>query len=174
MKLKIWLSSFFILFTFPFLWAQEWALCLEDLKMISQTDTFGDQVYFFVLQKNDSQPVAYSSLPSFPFSYTQINLQDFQPGILWQGNVHRDEHLSLVISLVEREAMPWIADEVLGVIESAIAQDEKGIQFQWNVLSPSVTLEQNYHEDGPFTQRAHVEQNGGEYTFALTWKPVEE
>jgi len=159
-------------FTSSWVHAQSWALWLEDIHILSNTDTFGDQVYFFVLEKQDSELVSYTSLPSFPFSYTNENLLHFEPGILWQGDCDPEHHLSLAITLLDREALPWIADEILGNLEVTLEPDFKGLALKWNALTPSVSFNEN--QSSPMTQRVHVESNGGKYYFDLKWKMVED
>jgi hypothetical protein len=172
MNIKLWLRNIFVLFALlSCTYAQNWALWLEDVKILANTDTFGDQIYFFLLQKNDGQAVYYASLPDFPFSYTAENLANFQPGILWKGDMTPKNNISIVVSLVDREALPWIADEVLGNIEIMIASQDQGLAIQWTSLTPSVTFDPN--QTSPLAQRVHVEQNGGKYSFDLSWKCVE-
>lgn len=152
--------------------AQQWALWLDKIDVMSETDYFGDQIYFFILQKNKDLPVAYTSMPDFPFSYTKENFQHFEPAILWQGDVSKNSDLALVVSLVEREALPWIADEVLGNLSVSVSSDVMGLSIGWNALTPSVSFDPD--QKTPFAQRVHVEQNGGKYSFDLSWAPVAE
>ncbi len=148
--------------------AQNWALWLNKIQILSDTDSFGDQIYFFILQKNNSEPVAYASMPEFPFSYTHENLPQFEPAILWQGDLKASNKVSLVLSLVDREALPWIADEVLGNIEVSIMPQAQGLEMNWVALTPSVHFDPN--QTSPMEQRIYVEQNGGKYSFDLAWK----
>ncbi len=163
------LFSFFSLISLAY--AQTWALWLDAINILDNTDTFGDQIYFFILQKNNAEPIAYASLPEFPFSYTEENLKHFEPSILWEGNLPQKDKMSLVLSLVDREALPWLADEILGNIEISIANQGQGLSIQWNALTPSVSFDSN--QDAPLAQRVYIEQNGGKYNFDLSWKPVE-
>ncbi len=172
MNIKLCFRNLFFLFTLlSCVCAQNWALWLEDLKILTDTDTFGDQVYFFLLQKNNTEPVAYFSMPNFPFSYTHENLKNFQPAILWKEDITPKNKTSLVLSLVDREALPWIADEVLGNLEIDIDIKDEGVAIQWISLTPSVTFEPQ--KMSPMTRRVQVAQNDGKYSFDLSWKIVE-
>ncbi len=160
----------FAFFISTFLSAETWSLWLNHLEIKSNTDFYGDEVYFFVLEKENDHPQAYTTLPIFPFSYTQENLPSFEPALLWQGNITSAEK-SIVVSLVEREVLPWIADEILGNMEMTLDPQENGVAITWESLTDSLSFDKK--QESPLSQAVFVEYMKGSYIFNLEWKKVQ-
>lgn len=144
--------------------AVEVSLWIDKIDIYKQTDTFGDQVYCFILEKDPHGDFAQFSHPSFPFSFTKEGLKGLKPFSVWHEVFVDKDHYEVIFSLFDREVMPWLPDELLGHLKIAMTWHDKNLDVEWKELSPQTTLEESSE---PLKRRVVMKENGAHYVVDL-------
>lgn len=161
------MRSFFIILTstfLSFLSAAEVSLWVDHIDIYKQTDTYGDQVYCFILEKDPQGDFAQFTHPSFPFSFTKEGLKGMKPFSVWHEVFVEGDRYEIIFSLFDREVMPWLPDELLGHLKIAMDWNNKNLDVEWKELSPHTTLDES---ENSMTRRVIMKENGSHYAVDL-------
>lgn len=149
---------------FSMLCAVEVSLWVDHIEIYEETDTFGDQIYAFILEKDPNGDFSQFTHPTFPFSFTKDGLSTMKPFSLWQSVFVDGDHYEIIFSLFDREVMPWLPDELLGHLKIGMSWEDKKLDVAWKGLSPDTTVEEN---DNMLVRRVIMKENGGHYAIDL-------
>lgn len=144
--------------------AAEFSLWVDRIEVVQETDTFGDQVYVFILEKSPEGDFLQYNHPSFPFSYTKESLEQMKPFSVWTSSFVEGDRYELIFSLFDREVMPWLPDELLGHIKLSMLFKNGQLEAQWKGLSSDTEV---LESDSMMTRRVIMQENGGKYIVDL-------
>lgn len=162
------ISLFISLFTLPvFCVAKELSLQvkLTAIESIATTEERGDELYFSVTEFPTNEKPRHYEVPDFPTHWLSKYLNKLDEVVLWEKVVAEDQGVSVVFSLIERDAPPWNLDDLVGSVKLKLKNENGKLTKQWSIPNKEDTEKLNDSEN-----MFILTGDGGEYHIVLEVK----
>ncbi|MBM4222458.1 MAG: hypothetical protein FJ161_01450 [Gammaproteobacteria bacterium] len=168
-KISQILALIFAFFAFPVFATVQWSLIADKIIIESETDSYGDQLYFFIIEQHNGVADHFISVPSFPFSYTKHNLASFESVVVWTKTLEDQSDVKVIVSLFDREALPWVPDELIGSF--FINFDNPNAVPHWSSMGDECILDPAHAAD--LKQEVNFHQGSGKYKIMFHLEKVD-
>ena len=144
-------------------------LKLINIKSISTMEKRGDEVYMMVtVYPSDDKPKHYH-IPKTPLYWPSEHLDKIKLLNIWHAEIKKDQAVTLILSLMDRDAPPWNTDDLIGEIKVQLKNNKGELESTWslpNRTDPPITVMSKYGEARKF----ELMNDGGKYELYLVLK----
>ena len=137
---------------------------LLHIEKIKASESQGDELYFDVLAYGSNQHPTHHRIPPFPHHWPSFVLDKIKNITLWQSNLPPHSNIKLIVSLVEKDAPPWNANDVLGSFELVLKRTAGGLAIHYQELGK---VESSIEVKQQLKQNVIFSLNGAEYRFLI-------
>src|SRR5690606_15255973 len=104
-------------------------------------------------------------VPEFPLHWLSKYVDKLSNVLLWEKVVEDEQGVSIVLSLIERDAPPWNLDDLIGSVKLKLKNEKGKLTKEWSIPNKNVTHRLS-DDDNVFI----LTGDGGEYHIALEVK----
>lgn len=108
-------------------------IILTDITMITPTESSGDELYFSVTEYSSVERPNHYLVPNFPTHWLSDHLEQIKRVELWSKTLKADESVTVIISLLERDAPPWNVDDLIGTVKFKIHRVDGEVQTEMSL-----------------------------------------
>lgn len=123
-------------------------LQLTTIEKIHATENQGDELYFSVTEYSSLDRPTHYEVPSFPTHWLSDHLENVKDVTLWSKRLKEGEGITLLVSLIERDAPPWNVDDLIGSIKVKLFQKDGKIEQKMSIPNRSNTQPMDDLHDG--------------------------
>lgn len=108
-------------------------LVLDHLKVIQAQEKDGDELYFDVSVYRANQAVRYLRIPAKPIHWPSQLMDNVSKVTLWSEPLKAGETVTLIVSLMESDALPFNPDDLIGLVRVKLKNAKGVLQISWGM-----------------------------------------
>lgn len=140
-------------------------LSLMSIEAVRLSEKRGDEIYFDILEFGDDRRPKHYHVPSYPHHWPSSILSKIKNVPLWQGQANEQGKLTLIVSMLDKDAPPWNPNDLVGAFKLVMSQKDGKPVFSIRSQSKDA-VEKTY--DGAFS--AVLELSNGKATYKVEIK----
>jgi hypothetical protein len=140
---------------------------LIGIEAVAPSEKSGDELYLAVtVYPTKGKPEHYYH-PRRPLYWPSQYLERITKLALWNRELKVGESVTVLFSLIERDAPPWDADDLIGEVELQLQNTETGLNSEWSVLTRGANGKIHTHNNKADQRVATLHGQGGHYKLFL-------
>lgn len=142
-------------------------LVLDHLNVIQAQEKDGDELYFDVSVYRANQAVHYLRVPAKPIHWPSQLMGNISQVTLWSEPLKAGETVTLIVSLIESDALPFNPDDLIGLVRVRLKNAKGVLQTHWGMPNRyNGPAKMAPHSSG--TQKFDMQGDGARYNLYLS------
>lgn len=141
------------------------ALTLKKLIAHKTSEKRGDEIYVDILTYGHNVKPKHYLVPPPPHHWPTAIIDKIKDVKLWQGVVEKQQKVTLIVSLLDKDAPPWDRNDMIGAFKVDMERDGNGIvNLTYSNLGEDGLKEQHQKQ---FSKKVKMNGDDGEYTMVV-------